>query len=156
MLDWIQSYFLTEHAYNHRSNQLFYYLPLYTYYNSFAPSTCKLWNNLHAGKKFHQLYLSLSQNLKNKIYLKLTKISVKEIGNIILRQLRNKASKAYLFKDFFIWCESMFILWVWIWRKYECRKYTQQRDELFKQLIDISVPFYMNYIIYGSSDFSYR
>jgi hypothetical protein len=50
-------------------------------------------------RKFHQLYLSLSQNLKNKIYLKLTKISVKAIGNIILRQLRNKASKAY-FKDF--------------------------------------------------------
>lgn len=31
-----------------------------------------------------------------------------------------------------------------------------QGDELFKQLIDISVPFYMNYILYGSSDFSYR
>ena len=35
-------------------------------------------------------------------------------------------------------------------------RYTQQRDELFKQLIDISVPFYMNYVLYGSSDFSYR
>lgn len=111
-------------------------------------------------RKFHQLYLSLSQNLKNKIYLELTNLSVKTIGNIILRQLRNKASKAYLFKDFFIWCESMFILWVWIWRKCDFSpgypRYTQQRDELFKQLIDISVPFYMNYILYGSSDFSYR
>lgn len=47
MLDWI----LTEHPYNIRSNELFSYLPLYTYYNSFAPSTCKLWNNLRAEKK---------------------------------------------------------------------------------------------------------
>lgn len=35
-------------------------------------------------------------------------------------------------------------------------RYTQQRDEHFKQLIDISVPFYVNYILYDSSDFSYR
>ena len=53
-------------------------------------------------RKFHQLHLSLSQNLKNKIYIELTNTPVKEIGNIILRQLRIKASKAYLFKDFFI------------------------------------------------------
>lgn len=50
-------------------------------------------------RKFHKLYLSLRQNFR---YLELTNTSVKGMENIILRQLRDKASKAYLFRDFLI------------------------------------------------------
>lgn len=39
---------------------------------------------------------------------------------------------------------------------FECPRYTQQRVQLFNQFNDISVPFHINYILYGSSDFSYN
>lgn len=37
-----------------------------------------------------------------------------------------------------------------------CPRNTQQRDQIFKQLDDISVPFRINYFLYGSPDFSYN
>lgn len=38
----------------------------------------------------------------------------------------------------------------------ECPRYNQQRDELIKQLNDVSVHFHINYILDGSSDISYN
>lgn len=106
LLDLIQPYFPTEHAYNLRSNGNFYSLPLCrttSYYNSFIPSTIKLWNNLDAEIKDSSSLSIFKSKLKNqnipKTYKHYSFGNRKE--NIILCQLRNKASNlnAHIFKD---------------------------------------------------------
>ena len=55
MSDLIESFFPTEHVYNFRSSGNLFHLQLCrtnSYYNSFIPSTIKLWNELEADIKF--------------------------------------------------------------------------------------------------------
>lgn len=104
MLDLIQSYFQAENAYSVRSNYLFYCLPLYRtiYYNSFVPSSGKLWTNHHAKTKLSSI-LSIFKSKRKKQNIPKANNKHFSLGNrkenIILHQLGNKDSylNAYLF-----------------------------------------------------------
>ena len=60
MSDVIKSFLPNDHLYNLRSSGNLFHLPLCrttSYYNSFIPSTIKLWNELEADIKSFLLYI---------------------------------------------------------------------------------------------------
>ena len=167
MYDLITPFLPTDHRYTLRSSGNNYCLPLCrttSYYNSFIPSTIKLWNDLHNDIKYSPTLSIFKAKLKRMNIVKVKKHY--NFGNrrenIILCQLRNKASNlnSHLMKDHITYdshcfycghdCEDNFHFFI------ECPKYTQQRNILLQQFRAIDVPFQIDYILYGSSEYTYN
>ena len=158
----------TQHMYNLRQNNV-YRIPVartVSYFNSFVPSTIKLWNDLPREYKNSLTVSAFKKCLKKSTHEQVKKHKLYNHGNrlenVLHCQLRNNCSNlnadlfSHYLQDFSncLYCDSE-----WEDPKHffmHCAKYHSQREKLFHYMYTNAIPVNINNILYGCEDISHK